>query len=46
MDPLHKSLLRKNRTNLIDNIAKPDGVSDKLFERQIFTESMRQDVEV
>ena len=46
MDELHRRILRKNRTGLIENIAKPDDVNEKLYERQVFTESMRQDIQV
>lgn len=46
MEPLHRKLLQKNRTKLIDNISNPIDVVEKLFEKNLFTEAMKQEVEV
>lgn len=45
MEPLHRKLLQRNRTYLIENIANPIDVVEKLFEKNLFTESMKQEVE-
>lgn len=46
MDDLHRKVLRQNRTKFIENIAKPLDVNELLFEYGIFTEGMKQEVEV
>ncbi|KAL3861916.1 hypothetical protein ACJMK2_007928 [Sinanodonta woodiana] len=45
MDTQDRETLRKNRINLRDNIADPDAVNELLYEREIFTEAMKQEVE-
>lgn len=46
MEPQHRKILQRNRTTIIENMAKPTDVNDLLFEEGLFTESMRQEVEV
>ena len=46
MDAIHRKVLQTNRTNIINNIADPLALADRLFEHGVFTESMKQDVEV
>ena len=46
MEQAHRRLLQTNRTKMISNIANPLDVVEKLFEKSIFTEAMKQEVEV
>ncbi|XP_045161198.2 caspase-3-like [Mercenaria mercenaria] len=45
MEQVHRKLLQRNRTTLIDNISNPIDVVEKLFEKNLFTEAMKQEVE-
>jgi len=46
MDPAHRQLLQQNRIFIISNMANPMQVADLLFERDVLTEGMRQEIEV
>ena len=46
MNQEHKSILGRNRVNIIVNIANPIDVSEALLAGGVFTESMKQEVEV
>ncbi|KAH3781396.1 caspase-2-like [Dreissena polymorpha] len=45
MQQEHRNLLVKNRTLIIENMANPLDVTDMLYEKNIFTDAMKQDVE-
>ncbi|XP_052819900.1 caspase-7-like [Mya arenaria] len=45
MDQSHRDILKKNRTFIIDSIANPIEVAERLFEQEIFSEGMRQEIE-
>ena len=46
MNPEHRSVLKRNRVKLIEGIADPLSVADALFANGVFTDSMKQEVEV
>ena len=46
MNQEHRSILKRNRVDIIENIANPIDVSEALWAGGVFTESMKQEVEV
>ena len=46
MNQEHRSILKRNRVEIIENIASPVDVSEALFTVGLFTDSMKQEVEV
>ena len=46
MDHAHRSILKRNRVDIIEGIANPIDVSEGLYSNGVFTESMKQEVEV
>jgi hypothetical protein len=46
MDDVDRRTLQLNRTYLVKNIANPDDVANGLFTFEIFTEGMKDEVEV
>lgn len=45
MDERHRSVLKRNRVKIIENIANPIDVSEALYANGVFTDSMKQEVE-
>lgn len=46
MEDADRRVLQVNRTFLVKNIANPDDVANELFSNEIFTEGMKDEVEV
>ena len=46
MNQAHRSVLKRNRVDIIEGIANPIDVSEALYINGVFTESMKQEVEV
>ncbi|XP_062607321.1 caspase-6-like [Saccostrea cucullata] len=46
MDDTDRRTLQVNRTYLVKNIANPDDIAEELFSNEIFTEGMKDEVEV
>ena len=46
MDPAHRTMLKKNRVEIIEGIANPIDMSEALYINGVLTESMKQEVEV
>ncbi|XP_061163366.1 caspase-6-like [Saccostrea echinata] len=46
MDDKDRRTLQVNRTYLVKNIANPDDIAEELFSNEIFTEGMKDEIEV
>lgn len=46
METMQKQVLQVNREYLIENIGDPDEVTNLLYKKKVFTDDMRQQVEV
>lgn len=46
MEDADRRVLQVNRTFLVKNIANPDDVANELFSNEIFTDGMKDEVEV
>ena len=46
MNQAHRTVLKRNRVDIIEGIANPIDVSEALYINGIFTESIKQEVEV